>query len=81
MQLKNDMRKRRLEHKFWSDGLDSILVGYLETDFSDRFMNFVQDLIKPETDLSNLATFEKQVINSVPLSMNDLSVLWQNFMK
>jgi hypothetical protein len=81
MQLRNEMRKRKLEFKFWSDGIDRVLLGYLETEFSDRFMDFVEDLNKPETDLSNLATFEKEVIHSIPLQLNDLSLKWRNYMQ
>ena len=36
----------------WVDGIEQILVGYIEEDFIDNFLKFVLDLASPETDLT-----------------------------
>jgi hypothetical protein len=40
-ELKNNIVKRKLEHKFWAEGIEKTLTGYNEVDFTERFIKFV----------------------------------------
>ena len=73
--------KRKLEHRFWVDGIEKILLGYKEDEFIDKFIKFVSELSDPEYDDTNLANLERTLIFSKHLEQNNISRLWQNFMK
>ena len=70
-----------MEHRFWTDGIEKILLGYKEDEFIERFIKFVSDLADPEYDDTNLASVERNLIFSKHLEQNNISRLWQNYMK
>jgi hypothetical protein len=74
------MLKSKLEHKFFCDGIEQTINGYIEEDFVDKFLQFVLDLNRPNTDVLQLHYFEKDVINSKAVEMNNLSRFLQIFM-
>jgi hypothetical protein len=81
MDQKQVIVKRKLEHRFWADGIEKILLGYKEDEFIERFIKFVSDLADPEYDDTNLASLERKLIFSKQLESNNISRLWQNYMK
>ena len=70
------MQQVALEHSFWWHGIDSILVGYKEEVFTKRFLEFMDNL-----DMGNVTKLERELIDSIPLSYNNISAKWQVFMK
>ena len=64
MEVKQDILKLKLEHRFWTDGIEKILLGYKEDEFIERFIKFVSDLADPEYDDTNLASVERNLIFS-----------------
>ena len=71
--LKSKVMKRKLEHKYWKEGMNQAVVGYNEQEFTDKFVNFVAEINKPATQMHELSEADVRLIRSKPLKYHDLS--------
>ena len=55
----NARTRAKIEHRFWKKGLEKILPGYRESDFTDKLVNFITEI-----DLGNITEDEKRLIFS-----------------
>ena len=64
----------RIKHRFWKHGIDMVIPGYIEQTFTEKLLNFMEEL-----DLSKLTTKERALIFSKPMCMDPISRRIQNF--
>ena len=75
-QYQIDQRTRsRIEHKFWKEGIDQVIPGYRDQDFTELLLKFIDEI-----ELGALTDEERELIFSEQMQFDQLTRTCRDFM-